>query len=259
MSNPRWVAVLWLALCSLAAPAPGQVEGPVETTLPTGRTVLAEEVPTIPLDSLPTGIHPWADSDVLRGDASRHLGLGDPLIGTSWLNRPLYAGWLAGEMFGGELGSGLEQQASLFGGYRIGWDFDYYWGVEGRWAFTHADLLDPADATWRGALRRSYYDLHLVYYPWGDSRWRPYAALGMGAATSDFQLPDGTSVGQTHFGLPWSLGVKYYWKNWLTLRLNFSDNLAFGHGPVHTMHQVSLTGDMEVRWGGRRPSYDPYR
>ena len=36
----------------------------------------------------------------------RHIGLGTPLEGTSWLNRPMYAGGFLGESFGGTLVAG---------------------------------------------------------------------------------------------------------------------------------------------------------
>jgi len=195
---------------------------------------------------------------VSPGAAGRHIGLGEPLTGTSWLNRPFYAGWLVGALFGDGLSAEVDQQTSLVGGYRFGWDWDYRWGVEGRWAFAHVDTLEPQQPTFHGQSRDSFYDVNLVYYPWGDARWRPFVSVGLGAATFDFRQSDGTATGATLATVPLSTGLKYYWKNWLTLRMSLTDNLALGSEGLDTMHNVSLTGGVEVRWGGARPSYFPY-
>lgn len=69
-------------------------------------------------------------------DPARHVGLGHPLVGTSWRNRPFHVGWLYGEMLGDELiQDRIDQDASMFGGYRLGWDFDHYWGPKSDLGF----------------------------------------------------------------------------------------------------------------------------
>jgi hypothetical protein len=188
----------------------------------------------------------------------RHIGMGDPLMGTSWQNRPLYGGWLFGGMFGDDLTAGqATQQNDLIGGYRLGWDFDHYWGIEARFAFSNVDFVDESDSSTRNA-ENTYWDVNLLYYPWGDARWRPFASLGMGWGGFSYTLSDGQAIDKTLFTLPIAGGVKYYFQRWLALRFTLTDNWAIGQGPLNTMHNVALTADVEVRFGGRRTSYSPY-
>jgi len=74
--------------------------------------------------------------------APRHIGKGHPLEGTSWLNRPRYAGWFMGTMFGDEIITDrVDQNSDFYGGYRLGWDWDHYWGSEARLGFAELNLL----------------------------------------------------------------------------------------------------------------------
>ena len=189
----------------------------------------------------------------------RHLGFGEPLTGTSWCNRPWHAGWMFGTLFGDHLTSGETHQGNdIVGGYRLGWDFDHYWGTEARFAFSNVDLFDVADPSAVRNVDNQYVDINLLYYPWGDSRWRPFASAGLGWAQFEFTPVDGQTIDKALFTLPIALGVKYFFQNWMALRLTASDTWAFGQGQLNTMHNVMLTADVEVHFGGRRPSYFPY-
>ena len=75
---------------------------------------------------------------------------------------------------------------------------------------------------------------------------------------SEFVAANGQFIDKTLFMMPIGGGVKYYWKNWLALRLSVVDNWAIGQGPLNTMHNLSVTGDVEIHFGGRRLSYFPY-
>ena len=78
---------------------------------------------------VPMGMLPWGPRTPL---SRRAVGWGQPLLGTSWLNRPWSAGWFAGVIDGSPLIHGsVNQQPSFYGGYRFGFDYDFYWGVEG--------------------------------------------------------------------------------------------------------------------------------
>ena len=93
-------------------------------------------------------------------------------------------------------------KAGYFGGYRLGWDCDYYWGCELRagfatmpeWDSTRAKIAQKQadtlaglapDDPWRDRYDRrrdvdvNVWDASLLYYPWGDSTWRPYALVGL--------------------------------------------------------------------------------
>lgn len=192
-------------------------------------------------------------------DPGRHVGLGEPLVGTSWLNRPYHIGWLVGGLFGDELIQGqVSQDDDIFGGYRLGWDFDHYWGTELRFAFGYPDLTYTAAPNLRQTSRDVFWDLNLVYYPWGDARWRPYFSAGLGIADFNFQTANRRRVQETVLAMPLGLGVKYRWKEWLAVRAGFTDNLSFGARSVDTMHNLSLTVGAELQFGGARKSYYPF-
>jgi hypothetical protein len=158
------------------------------------------------------------------------------------------------ELVAGEVG----QDSDVFGGYRIGWDFDHYWGTEARFGFAYLRATDEQAGTRLDWARQDYWDGSLLYYPWGDARWRPFASAGIGLAYFRFQHPTRGTVGETLFAAPVGLGVKYLYRPWMALRFTALDNIAVGNNGLSTMHNVSLTGGVEVRFGGPRISYYPY-
>jgi hypothetical protein len=187
------------------------------------------------------------------------MGKGHPLEGTSWRNRPLQAGWFVGGLFGDSLIDGrVSQGENLFGGYRVGWDFDHYWGTEARFGFGYLPVSDVASGDRLPWCRQDYGDVDLLYYPWGDSRWRPFLSVGVGWSFFHFEDDGGQTIGETLFSAPLGVGVKYLFRRWVALRLTATDNIAFGNGTLSTMHNWSLTGGAELRFGGPRISYFPY-
>ncbi len=182
---------------------------------------------------------------------------GTPLTVTSWLNRPFSVGWFAGGTNGPPLVPGVNQRGGFFGGYRVGWDYDYYWGLEARIAGSELCLAEPEIG--RQGVTAGYFvmDANLLYYPWGDSTWRPYVSLGMGLANVGFFDNQDHHYNQTLFGLPIGFGLKYYWTPWFVFRGDLTDNLAFGGG-ISPLTNVSLTGGIEIRFGGVRRSYWPW-
>ncbi|MDP6445191.1 MAG: outer membrane beta-barrel protein [Pirellulaceae bacterium] len=188
-------------------------------------------------------------------DPDRHIGLGWPLEGTSWRNRPFHAGWLVGGLYADNISATLRQDDDVFGGYRVGWDFDHYWGVEGRWGFSRPDLTSSGAAI--GNSRDWFFDTQLLYYPWGDARWRPFVAGGFGFADIRFRN-NGVGVKTQAFTMPIGFGVKYYWKKWLAVRGEVMDNIVFATGDVDTMHSASVTFGVEVRTGPARRSYSSW-
>ena len=78
----------------------------------------------------PLFAHPWfAHGD--PNDPLRHIGIGQPLIGTSWRNRPIYFGSFVGGILMDDIQSHkIYQNDTAFVGLRIGYDFDHFWGLE---------------------------------------------------------------------------------------------------------------------------------
>ncbi|MDZ4818247.1 MAG: hypothetical protein SGJ20_04655 [Planctomycetota bacterium] len=192
----------------------------------------------------------------------RFEGRGEPLIGASWQNRPFFAGVFIGGFDGDTLVDGeINQGVGFMSGIRLGWDYDTYWGVETRLAFVETGL-DFLNAPWIDSTGNQVilWDGSLVYYPWGDSRWRPYIQAGVGLLDNDFVDNVGFRRSEAVLSVPWGFGLKYRQTDWITMRLDFTDNVAFGGkaGYVSMMNNLSLSGGVEFRLGGVRKSYYPW-
>jgi len=236
-------------------PAP-EAQFPVPPSEPVLGPSLADDAEFLHL------VHPWFDEPWFShsdpNDPERHVGLGQPLTGTSWRNRP----WFFGTFVGGVLMDDLVprrvyQNDTSFVGARLGLDFDHFWGLESRWAFARPDLANAAGTPLQ-ASRDYFTDLSLVYYPWGDSRWRPYLLAGLGFQTYRFNNDLGQRISEAAFEVPLGAGIKYFYGPWFTLRFDFADNLAVGNSRVSGMHNISLMMGAEFRFGGRRRSYFPW-
>ncbi len=190
----------------------------------------------------------------------RFIGLGEPLLGTSWQNRPFHVDFFAGDMIGDDAVDGvIGQEAGFFTGTRLGWDYDYYWGVETRLGLSWMSLFDrqnPQNNIGTGNI--IVWDMSLLYYPWGDSRWRPFALLGTGIQQLDSYGSSPAVYSGTLFEVPFGGGLKYRFNEWLTFRVDVIDNLAFGTGSLDTMHNVSFSGGVEYHFGGHRRTYWPW-
>jgi hypothetical protein len=205
---------------------------------------------------LPIGMDPWGLRTPLD---SRAIGWGSPLQKTSWLNRPYSAGWFAGGISGPPLITGqVNQRGGFFGGYRAGWDYDYFWGLEARLAGSEIGLSQNPSSASPGTAGYLVLDASLHWYPWGDAAWRPYASLGLGLANIAFYNATQNRFDRTLLGLPLGVGLKYRFTDWFTLRADLMDNVAFGGGVVNTLNEFSLSGGVEVRFGGVRRSYWPW-
>lgn len=226
-----------------------------------------------PLESTPPGamlfdeVRHWFANTPFFGhgvedvrDPRRHWGVGVPLEGTSWRNRPWHVGMFIGMLDGGEVLDGqVLQDSGLFWGVRVGNDFDHYWGWELRAGTSHVDLNRtdtgvplPQDG------RNSYYDLNLLYYPLGDTRWRPYVSLGIGASTHGFADLQGNSFDETTASVPLALGIKYFVRPGYSLRADFTNNISFGTGNASGTNNISLSVGFDLHFGGRRKVYFPY-
>ncbi|MFO7906115.1 MAG: outer membrane beta-barrel protein [Planctomycetota bacterium] len=187
------------------------------------------------------------------------MKLGQPLHGTSWLNRPYYASAFSGTWLGDTLISGqVSQESGFFSGVRLGTDLNHYWGSELRFSLFYINTTFSDGS--RGTDSRNLVgDANLLHYPWGDSRWRPYGSIGLGFAGVHFSDQNGAAVDHTGLQLPVGLGVKYLWRNWLAWRLDIKDNIAFSGNGVNTTDNWSFVGSVEVHWGSKSSTrYAPW-
>ena len=203
---------------------------------------------------MPDGMDPWGPRTPL---VDRSTGSGQPLTTTSWLNRPYSVGWMVGAVVGPPLGHGVDQQGGFFGGYRFGWDYDYYWGVEARIAGAEIALSERGLGNQTLTAGYFLFDANLLYYPWGDCAWRPYTSFGLGLANINFYDRRGHRYDPDMLGMPIGVGLKYYWTPRFIFRADIVDNLAFG-SQINVVSNFSFTGGIEVRFGGPRRSYWPW-
>ncbi len=190
----------------------------------------------------------------------RHIDKGEPLVGTSWLNRPLHADIFVGGIWPGALiRDGIDQDSDLVGGYRFGRDIDHYWGWESRLGFANLPTINRRNNV--GLEKDSslwFLDAEMLYYPWGDATWRPYFAMGLGVANWRFNDASDVSYNEYLIQMPIGIGVKYHWRKWIAARIDLFDNISFGSGGIDTMHNMTLTVGVEVHFGGWRRSYYPW-
>ena len=216
-------------------------------------SAVAEEVELRPFDWM----HHWG----FRHSSSdgRYVDKSIPLEHSSWLNRPFHVDWFLGPLISDSPDEGrVEQTNEIFGGIRAGWDFDYFWGLE--WRIGWADPMVLTDSSSDG-ISGTYTvsDIDLIYYPWGDTKVRPFFQLGLGFTEVGSVREDGTDQEATLLGMPFGLGLQFTQTHWLAWRLEIIDNLAFGSEGIDTMHNVAFTAGMEWRLGARPHSYWPWR
>lgn len=208
-------------------------------------------------------VHPWFDEPWFAhsdpNDPHRHIGLGQPLIGTSWRNRPWYFGTFVGGVLMDDLVSNrVYQNDTSFLGLRLGFDFDHFWGLESRWAFANPELTNGAGVPLADPSRDYFADVSVAYYPFGDARWRPYLSAGLGFQTFRFNDDLDRRISESMLSLPLGVGVKYFYGPWFSLRFDLYDNLGLGNARLSGMHNFSLMAGVEFRFGGRRQSYYPW-
>lgn len=190
----------------------------------------------------------------------RDVGLGQPLRGTSWLNRPQYVGWFFGILAGDNLiNQRVDQNTDLFGGYRFGWDMDHFWATEFRLGWAALNLSDNQVPPRNRTSNLIVGDVSFLYYPWGDARWRPYVSMGLGASSFDFVDDVGIKHDDTLFALPIGFGIKYLTeRRWLALRADVTDNIAFSDAGLDSMHNVGITFGVEIHYGVQPKTYWPW-
>jgi len=181
-----------------------------------------------------------------------------PLAYSSWLNRPYHVDWFAGPLLGDDQTAVASQKNAVIGGIRAGWDFDYYWGIEGRLGWADPNISSEFSSV---DVNGSYVagDVDLLYYPWGDTKVRPFFQLGLGVAEIGAIGENGVYRDVNLLTMPFGLGVQFPQTRWLAWRLEIVDNLGFGADDVDTMHNVAFTAGMEWRFGARPNSYWPWR
>ncbi|MGL4512744.1 MAG: outer membrane beta-barrel protein [Lacipirellulaceae bacterium] len=206
----------------------------------------------------PSYRHWLLDQGALRHSSThgRAMGFGMPLRGTSWLNRPYDVAVEFGSfVMLTDPADGVEHGNDLFGAASIGWDWDHYWGSQMRIGWSTPELTAEGVSTATDASDNLFlYDASLLYYPWGDSRLRPYWRVGVGLTDIEYT----TAAGREHdmlFTLPFGGGLKYQFRHWLVWRAEVMDNFALGMNDTDSLHNLTFSTGLEWRFGGRPAGY----
>jgi hypothetical protein len=188
----------------------------------------------------------------------RHSEMGVPLVGTSWLNRPYY--------FGVDLGKvwvthppqeNITEDIDVFGGIYAGYECDYYWGAEIAVQRATPELFNKNAPDASRGDRLMLWTASMLYYPWGDSMFRPYWRCGVGGMEIDFPTDDGRRD-EALWAFPVGVGIKYPIRRWLATRAEFTDNIGLGNNGVATQHDLTFTFALEWRFGAHPRSYWPW-
>ena len=189
----------------------------------------------------------------------RNIGVGAPLVGTSWLNRPYYVGGQLGNLWlTQEVEPSVSDDVDLFGGIFFGCDWDYYWGTELALNRATPELINSSAPDAERGDRLLMWSANAMYYPWGDSRFRPYWRWGIGTTELDYPTDAGSRREETLWTFPIGMGIKYPFRRWLAGRAELTDHWACGNDGIATQHNVSLTLGLEWRFGAHPRSYWPW-
>ncbi|MDA7950220.1 MAG: hypothetical protein MPJ24_01940 [Pirellulaceae bacterium] len=191
-------------------------------------------------------------------DPLRHVGKGEPLEGTSWLHRPWHGGVFVGSLAGSRLTVQVREGSTMIGGLRLGKELDHFWGAELRLASADFDINDHQSPAIRRKSRNWMVDMNLNYYPWGDSKWRPYAGFGVGVAGIHFVDETGKKIDAHGIHTPITLGLKVRQTKNLIWRAGLTDNLFWGTGGIRALDRFSFSGGLDFHYGFKHQSYYPY-
>jgi hypothetical protein len=179
------------------------------------------------------------------------------VISEAWCRRPWFVDIFAGSIWGDEfIDDQIGQEPSLVVGTRLGLDFDGDWGCETRFAWSEVETYNMADPSQFQQADLFLWDVSLVYYFASSLTIRPYCSVGLGLVDWEYIDLAGMPADEKVLGVPLAIGVKQRCDDWLVLRLDLTDNIAFGGSTIlGTQHNFSITGNVEIRFGGSRTSY----
>lgn len=227
---------------------------PASPAPPTGSPpIMIESAPAAPVSGtraflsrwLPEGVVPWNPTPDWRKDR----GIGIPLQSGGWRAQPFSISGFAGATNGGPLiRNHVLERPSFYGGANFAWDYDHYWGIEKRLGFGALNLTNAQHQLLQTGLSVTG-EYRLMWYPLGDTRWRPFLTAGIG--WSDFYFQDDFNHHHldTLFLFPFGGGLKYLLNDRLAVRIDMIDELTFAGGSVNTFHYVALVAGLEIRYG----------
>lgn len=184
----------------------------------------------------------------------------EPLATESWFNRPFGASFFVGSLFLDKPLPTLKGDPGFIYGFRLSWDFDPRFGAEMRFSGSSPGITDTTGVdNDLPKVNMFMWDLNWMYYLTGDVRWRPYLSLGFGFMDADYYDAGASRYHDTALSMPWGVGFKYRHSTRITIRFDVQDLMTFATGPQAEMHNLTITGGFEARFGGgTRKNYWPW-
>jgi hypothetical protein len=198
---------------------------------------------------------------ILPPSNGRYRDIGRPLVNDSWLNRPYSIGVLTGGLLADNpIPNRVDGTSGYLVGVRLGWDVEYFWGIETRFASSYVGLRQDQNTMSLGRMGTFLWDTNLLYYPLGDTQWRPFALIGLGMADYRFLDEFQNRIHDTTFMVPFGAGLKYRHNSAWAFRFDVIDNFSLSSAAgVGAMNNISITAGVEAHFGmGPRRSYWPW-
>ncbi|MDR0521537.1 MAG: outer membrane beta-barrel protein [Planctomycetaceae bacterium] len=205
-------------------------------------------------------------------------GVGMPLVGKSWLDRPYYFGGFVGQTSGSELvAQMIDQKSGGHGGLLFGYNFSDYWGLESRIHFSAVDIYDTENARkiYEEQYKAAYgenspvpplttrtneltvLDAAVLYYPLGNAKWRPYFKYGLGIGHETYQTFS-SKVSADVVTMPLGGGLRYWWNERIAFQMDLTDNIIFASGMTKTQNNIAFSLGLMYSFGSggkSRPVY----
>lgn len=203
---------------------------------------------------------PPSDHPLLDKWCKGYERLKEPVEGNSWLARPLSIGAMVGGIWGDEMiRDRVDSNSGTLGLFLLGWDATKYNGFDVRLGGCAIDVinkippLNPRNNDFR------LFDFGWLWYPWGDSRLRPFTRLGLGLQRYTFLDDTARRFDVVVPAIPIGIGAKFLFNRHVAFRMELVDNIGLGSGlDLETMHQNELSFGFEFRFGGFHKSYWPW-
>jgi hypothetical protein len=178
----------------------------------------------------------------------------------SWLNRPFGLSAFVGGFFMDDPIAALRGDPGTMMGLRTGWDFGPHWGAETRFGWADAGTTDKANPGFiLPKVDVWFWDLNWLYYPTGDTRWRPYFTAGFGILDLDYYDASSNHYHDGALSLPFGVGMKYRYSTRVSMRFDLIDHFSFDTGAQQSMHNLTISAGFEGRFGGgSRKNYWPW-
>lgn len=184
-----------------------------------------------------------------------------PMIRESWMFRPYHIdGFMGALLVGNPLPGRVKAGSAFYLGFRLGWDVSRHFGLESNFGFAKVGNSYPQLPLKMGDEKLFLWDIDWLWYPWGDTRLRPYLLIGTGLNDIRFVNEFDQQLHSTMFNLPWGGGFKYRLGNRVAFRFDIRDNATYGAGSgVGLMHNLAIACNIEWHFGGgARRSYWPW-